>query len=101
MGETSFTLDGVKYIYRIAPTYDTSPDFADISGVEETFDHQAQAEVGWCPARLAWNDGGAGKVVWFDVVPGQLYSLSVEVGASRESLMDLADQLFLPAQGEV
>ena len=101
VGETSFTLDGVKYVYRIAPTYDTSPDFADISGVEETFDHQAQAEVGWCPARLAWNDGGAGKVVWFDVVPGQLYSLSVEVGASRESLMDLADQLFLPAQGEV
>ena len=101
VGETTFTLDGVKCVYRIAPTYEIRSDFADISGVEGDFDHSAEAEVGWCPARLAWNDGGAGKVVWFDVVPGQLYSLSVEVGASRESLMGLADQLFLPAQGEV
>ena len=57
--------------------------------------------MGWCPARLAWNDGGTGKVVWFDVVTGQLYSLSVDAGASRESLLDLAGQLFLPAQDEL
>ena len=98
VGETSFTLDDVKYVYRIAPTYDTSSDFADISGLEGDFDRQAEAEVGWCPARLSWNDGGVGKVVWFDVVPGQLYSLSVDAGASQESLLDLASQLFLPAQ---
>jgi hypothetical protein len=101
VGETTFTLDGVSCVYRIALTYDTSSDFADISGVEEEFGHHAEAEVGWCPARLAWNDGGAGKVVWFDVVPGQLYSLSVNAGASRESLLDLAGQLFLPAQDEL
>ena len=34
VGETTFTLDGVNCAYRIAPTYDTRPDFADISGVE-------------------------------------------------------------------
>ncbi len=101
VGETSFTLDDVKYVYRIAPTYDTSSDFADISGLEGDFDRQAEAEVGWCPARLSWNDGGVGKVVWFDVVPGQLYSLSVDAGASQESLLDLASQLFLPAQDEL
>ena len=101
VGETTFTLDGVHCAYRIAPTYDTSPDFADISGVEEDFAQRAEAEIGWCPARLAWNDGDAGKVVWFDPVPGQLYSLSVDAGASRESLLDLAGQLFLPAQSEL
>ncbi len=101
VGETTFTLDGVSCVYRIALTYDTSSDFADISGVEEDFAHRAEAEVGWCPARLAWNDGGAGKAVWFDVVPGQLYSLSVDAGASRESLLDLAGRLFLPAQDEL
>ena len=101
VGETTFTLNGARYVYRIAITYDTSSDFADISGVEEEFDHRAQAEVGWCPARLAWNDGGTGKVVWFDVVPGQLYSLSVDAGASQESLLDLANHLFLPAQDEL
>lgn len=101
VGETTFTLNGTSCAYRIAPTYATSSDFADISGVDGDFAHRAEAEVGWCPARLAWNDGGAGKVVWFDVVPGQLYSLSVDTGASQESLLDLATQLFLPAQDEL
>lgn len=100
VGETIFTLDGAACAYRIAPTYDTSADFADISGVDGDFTHHTEAEVGWCPARLDWNEDGAGKIVWFDVVPGQLYSLSVDAGASRESLLDLANQLFLPAQDE-
>ncbi len=100
MGETTFTLDGVSCAYRIAPTYDTSADFADISGVEENFAHHAETEVGWCPARLDWSEAGAGKIVWFDVVPGQLYSLSVDAGASQESLVDLASRLFTPAQEE-
>ena len=39
-------------------------------------------------------------MVWFDPVPGQLYSLSVDAGASREGLLELAGQLFLPAQSE-
>lgn len=100
VGETSFTLDGVTCVYRIAPTYEIRSDFADISGVEGDFAYRSEAEVGWCPARLAWNDGGAGKVVWFDVVPGQLYSLSVDAGATQEGLLELASQLFLPAQDE-
>lgn len=101
VGETTFTLDGAHCAYRIAPTYETSPDFADISGMEGDYAQHAEAEVGWCSARLDWNDGGAGKVVWFDPVPGQLYSLSVDAGASREGLLDLAGQLFIPTQDEL
>jgi len=100
VGETAFTLNGVSCVYRIAPTYDTSADFADISGVEGDFAHRAEGEVAWCPARLAWDEGGAGKVVWFDVVPGQLFSLTVDSGASEEGLLELANALFAPAQGE-
>jgi len=100
VGETAFTLDGVSCVYRIAPTYDTSADFADISGVDGDYSHQTQAEVAWCPARLAWNEGGGGKVVWFDVVPGQLFSLTVDSGATQEGLLELANALFAPAQGE-
>jgi len=100
VGETAFTLNGVSCVYRIAPTYDTSADFADISGVDGDFAHQAEAEVGWCPARMAWNEGGGGKVVWFDVVPGQLYSLTVDSGATQEGLLELANTLFASAQGD-
>lgn len=100
VGETTFTLDGAAWAYRIAPTYDTGDDFADISGLEGGFARSGEAEVGWCPARLAWDDGGAGKVVWFDKVPGQLYSLTVDAGASQERLLELARGLFAPAQGD-
>jgi len=100
VGETAFTLNGASCVYRIALTYEKGADFADISGVEGGFAHQTEAEVGWCPARMAWNEGGGGKVVWFDVVPGQLYSLTVDSGATQEGLLELANALFVPAQGE-
>jgi len=100
VGETAFTLNGVSCVYRIALTYEISAGFADISGVEGDFAHRTEAEVGWCPARMAWNEGGAGKVAWFDVVPGQLYSLTVDTGATQEGLLELANALFAPAQGE-
>ncbi len=100
VGETTFTLDGVHCVYRVAVTYDVDSDFADISGVDDSFAHSKEAEVGWCPARLAWDEGGAGKLVWFDVVPGELFSLTVDSGATEQALLDLAGELYMPAQGE-
>lgn len=101
VGETEFVLDGVRYSYRMAQTWSVEKDFADISGMEETFQHESETEITWCPARLYYNEGGAGKVVWFDVVPGLLYSLSMDQDASEEALLTMANQLFAPAQGDV
>ena len=39
-----------------------------------------------------------GKILWFDLVPGILYSLSMDSGASEEALLDMANNLFRPAQ---
>lgn len=41
-----------------------------------------------------------GKIIWFDIVPGIEYSLSVESGANAEVLSDMASLLFTPMQGE-
>ena len=41
-----------------------------------------------------------GKIIWFDIVPGVEYSLSVESGASENSLIAMANELFTPLQGE-
>lgn len=101
VGETVFTLDGVSYSYRMAATWAVEEDFADISGLEEEFQNQTASEIMWCPARLSFDEGGAGKVVWFDVAPGLLYSLSMDQDASEETLLTLANQLFSPAQGDV
>jgi hypothetical protein len=57
--------------------------------------------VSWCPARVYYNAGGEGKIVWFDIVPGLLYSLTMSNGASEKALEEMASQLYTPAQGDV
>ena len=101
VAETAFTLGGARWSYRIAATGDVSEDFADISGESGSYASSAEGEVGWCPARLDFTDGGAGKICWFDVAPGLLYSLSVDTGASEQGLLDMASAICSPAQGDV
>lgn len=101
VGETVFSLNGISCAYRMAATMEIEEDFADLSGVDGPFDQADTAELQWCQAKLFWNEDGEGKIIWFDIVPGLLYSLHMDQGASREALLDLAGQLFVPAQGEV
>ncbi|MGM9619475.1 MAG: hypothetical protein ACI3W8_06565 [Oscillospiraceae bacterium] len=101
VGETAFSLDGVAYSYRTAATGVIEEDFADISGMKQSFLRELSGQVLYCPARLSFDEGGQGKIVWFDVVPGLLYSLSMDHGASEAALQSMAEQLFTPAQGEV
>ena len=98
VAETAFVIDGITYSYRMAATTLIEEDFADISGMEGPFEQNAEGEVLWCGAKLSFNVGGQGKIIWFDVVPGILYSLGVESGASAEMLQNMAVQLFEPAQ---
>ena len=72
VGETTFALNGVNYSYRTAATYKVDEDFEDISGTGEDYGNVSDARLGWCSARLYYDDGGAGKLVWFDVAPGLL-----------------------------
>ena len=98
VAETTFQIDGITYVYRMAGTLELLEDFSDISGIEESFANSETAEVLWCSAKLSYNDGGMGKVVWFDLAPGILYSLSMDSSASEEALLDMAADLFEPAQ---
>lgn len=98
VAETTFLLNGVHYIYRMAETSDVSPDFSDISGDASVYDSHAESEVLWCPARIDYTESGGGKIIWFDVVPGLLYSLVMESGASADALLKMAETVFTPAQ---
>ena len=101
VAETTFELDGITYAYRMAATMELGEDFADISGIDSPFAESIEDRVLWCRAKLRFDRGGRGKVVWFDVVPGILYSLSMDDGASEAALLDLATELFVPAQEEI
>ena len=98
LAETTFRIDGITYAYRMAGTTELLDNFTDISGLEGPFDQIAAGEVYWCRAKLSFDNGGQGKILWFDLVPGILYSMTMDSGASVEALEEMANNLFEPAQ---
>ena len=98
VAETTFQIDGVTYTYRMAGTMELLEDFADISDLNGPFQQTAAGKVFWCSAKLSFNENAQGKILWFDLVPGILYSLSMDSGASEEALLEMANSLFEPTQ---
>ena len=95
----TFTLDGRTWRYRMAPTMDVTETIPDISG-SAGGSLTAEGAVRWCTAALRWDEGGAGCIIWKDVAPGLVYSLTVDTGASETLLSDTALLVFQPAQEE-
>ena len=98
VAETTFQIDGITYAYRMAGTLELLENYADISGLNGSFEQIATGEVFWCSAKLSYNTGEQGKILWFDLVPGILYSMSMDSDASEEALLEMANSLFEPAQ---
>ena len=97
--QVRFTLNGITWQYRMAPTDDVSetiPDISEFTGGSLT----AESTVRWCTALLRWDEGGAGCIIWRDMAPGLVYSLTTDSGASEDALSDMAALVFQPAQDE-
>ena len=101
VAETTFELDGVRFSYRMAATAELLEDFKDISGMAGPFERISAGEVTWCRAKINYTPGEQGRIIWFDLVPGILYSLSMDSSASDEVLLELANELFVPAQDSI
>lgn len=124
ISQVFFKLDGKEFCYRAQPTSYTSITATVSDAVVETTDLMdslnKSTNIGaslagmygdWEMAALvdvagsregvvALNDGKAGFISWLDVVPGVLYSLSVDKKASQPLLMDTAELCFVPLQGD-
>ncbi len=99
VAETAFVYDGIQYAYRTAAT--DALELIDISGQEGDYTSEEAVMVSYCDGQLSLTADGAGKLLWIDVVPGLAFSLSAEGNASADTLTALADQLFVPMQGDV
>ena len=120
-----FTVDGKEYCYRAQPTAVTSimsgidekgevitaesiQDAlesginigAALSGMNYEWKACATVDVQHCEGICAFNEGKAGFISWLDVVPGILYSLSMDDGCAQDNLMNLAEAIFVPVQGD-
>ena len=94
IAQAIFTKNNTEYIYRIQP----NATFKDISGVYYEWATVKNFEVSYCSGELRCNDAKEGLCLWYDTVPGLMYSVFTEECASEESLVSLANELFVPAK---
>lgn len=97
--EVSFTADHIRWHYRMAASGDVSeaiPDISEFAGGTQT----ASGKLRWCSTELRWEAGGAGCVIWRDIAPGIVYSLTADSGADETALTAMAQRVFVPAQDD-
>lgn len=122
ISQVKFDLDGNSFCYRakmtsITSLFDSPAEDAEASEVTDALSDSiaigtelSGMNYEWTgsastifenrDAVVAFNDGDAGFICWLDVVPGILYSLSVDDNASQQLLQDTAAKCFVPAQGD-
>lgn len=125
IAQVEFTLDDNQFCYRAKDTAATSlysavetDEDADLDELSEMMEEtiegcsefaglydewKASASVDVAGTRegvVAFNEGKSGFIAWLDVVPGAMYSLSVTSGATQDLLMNTADKIFVPMQGD-
>lgn len=121
ISQVTFSLNGKQYCYRAQPTayvrieanVDENADEKDLmsalndctnigaalSGMHYKWECASLNDIAESrDAVVAFNDGKEGFVAWLDVVPGILYSLSMNNGASQTVLTDTAELCFVPVQ---
>ena len=97
LAEVQFVLNGSQCTARIRP----SMGFEDISGMYYDWTMVEDCEILWCPGKVMQTEADGQYValcLWYDVVPGLMYSVSV---IGEISVLALADVMFTPAQGDV
>ena len=100
LAEMQFTWNGMEYTARIK----FAGEFEDISGMYYTWDDEQPCKVSWCEGvtRRAADEGRTVELcLWFDVVPGIMYSLTTS-GEDLDGfdILAAAEQVFVPMQGD-
>lgn len=99
--QLSFDLDGVRYVYRIASPDGVPDEIPDISETSAAYaERDTAAQISWCRTAAYWNEGAEGKIIWFDIAPGTVYSLTMDRAADDAALQAMANALYLPMQGD-
>ena len=114
IAEMRFTLDGKQANLRAQATsltdlaIDTSKAKSDqatyadidISGMNYTWE-SIGTQIVKDRSALCFVAGKVGFIAWIDAAPGILYNLSMDDGASSETLVQMAEAAFVPVQGDV
>lgn len=97
MAEMQFRLNGSDCSARVQP----ETELTDISGMYYDWSQTDNCSIGWCEGKLMRSSEGEKPVsccLWYDHVPGLMYSLSV-IGGSADALSTAAS-VYTPMQTE-
>ncbi len=101
MAEMRFTLNDMPFTARIKPV---GTEFEDISGLYYQWDNVQESSLRWTKEKIMKVRTGEKTIeayLWFDVVPGLMYSLSTE-GADLDGfdIVAVADMICERVQGD-
>ena len=100
LGEIQFVLDGISFTARIKAVFPEE----DISGLYYTWESEEEVSISYCPGKTFRAKDGENTVdlcLWYDVVPGVMYSLSCSApDLDGFDITAVAEQVFFPLQGE-
>ncbi len=101
LAEMQFVFEGAECTARIRP----AAEFEDISGMYYDWEHVEGCEIQWCFGEIRYASKAGQQIelcLWYDMAPGLMYSVSA-IAAEGEcpDIFDLANVLFVPAQGDV
>ena len=94
IAQAKFTENSVEHIYRIRP----ATALEDISGAYYDWSTIENIEVSYCSGEVRYKEGKQGIILWYDVVPGLMYCVFTDNGASEQSLLSIANKLYVPAK---
>ncbi len=99
--ELRFKLDGLHYTARMK----SAVEFEDISGMYYSWSHTFDDKIGWCDCKLMRHNGEKGDIdvcLWYDVVPGLMYSLTTsDTSLDGFDITAIARRIYVPMQTEV
>lgn len=97
LAEVTFQLNGKTYCHRAVAV---EMDVTALSGIYFGKAAESDAKVAYCEAKLL-TEGKTAVLYWFDKVPGITYTLSCTDCDDPNVLQAIAEEIFVPAQGEV
>ena len=100
LAEMQFTWNGIGYTARIMP----AAEFTDISGLYYEGWTEEECAIGWCEGKIksvAMEYGEVHLCLWYDLVPGLMYSVSAVASAGETvDIAAMAEQVYLVTQGD-
>lgn len=92
IAEAKFKLGKVNCTYRVR----SATEQEDITGAYYNWNVNKEIEIAYCSGEISYIEGKEGICLWYDTVPGLMYSIFVDMDATEELLVEIANKVYIP-----